>query len=127
MFAVEGVDHLDVEFRVDEGWVVKVLDVVEEVAGEGGVGVDDGAREAEVVVVLGDFLVDGGALIGKGSSGMRMGWVLWRVKMRRLMSSSVAAGTVWLSEVTNWMRASSSESARSESLVMTTRMGSRPC
>ena len=40
--AVEGVDHLDVEFGVLEGGLVEVLDVVEEVAGEGGVGVDAG-------------------------------------------------------------------------------------
>ena len=37
---VEGVDHLDVEFGVFEGGVVEALDVVEEVAGEGGVGLD---------------------------------------------------------------------------------------
>ncbi len=47
-----GVDHLDVELGAFEGWVVEAADVVEEVAGEGGVGVDGGALEAEVVVVL---------------------------------------------------------------------------
>ena len=66
LFAVEGVDHLDVERGVEEGGIVEALDVVEEVAGERGVGVDDGALEAEVVVVLGDPLVDGGALDGEG-------------------------------------------------------------
>ena len=49
-----------------EGGVVEALDVVEEVARKGGVGVDDGSLEAEVVVVLRDALVDGGALDGKG-------------------------------------------------------------
>src|SRR5664280_194579 len=62
----DGVDHLDVERGVGESGVVEALDVVEEVAGEGGVGVDDGALEAEVVVVLRDALVDGGALDGDG-------------------------------------------------------------
>ena len=40
LLAVEGVDHLDVELGVLEGGVVEVLDVVEEVAGERGVGAD---------------------------------------------------------------------------------------
>ena len=66
LLAVEGVDLLDVERGVGEGGVVEALDVVKEVAGEGGVGVDDGPLEAEVVVVLGDALVDGGALNGDG-------------------------------------------------------------
>ncbi len=65
VFAVEGVDHLDVELGVAEGGLVEALDVVEEVAGEGGVGVDDGAGEAEVGVVLGDLLVDRGAVDGE--------------------------------------------------------------
>jgi hypothetical protein len=64
--AVEGVDHLDVELGVGESGIVEVFDVVEEIAGEGGVGVDDGSLEAEVVVVLGDALVDGGAFDGDG-------------------------------------------------------------
>ena len=62
LLAVEGVDHLDVELGVAKGGIVEALDVVKEIAGQGGVGVDDGALEAEVVVILGDFLVDGGAL-----------------------------------------------------------------
>jgi hypothetical protein len=66
--AVEGVDHLDVEFGVGEGGVVEVLDVVEEVAGEGGVGVDDGAGKAEVVVVVVDLFVDG-MVDGDGDEG----------------------------------------------------------
>jgi len=107
LLAVEGVDLLDVERGVGEGGVVEALDVVEEVAGEGGVGVDDGPLEAEVVVVLGDALVDGGALNGMGMSGMWMGCVLCRVKRRRLISSSVAAGGVARAEM-NWKRASSS-------------------
>jgi hypothetical protein len=65
-FAVEGVDHFYVEFGVAEGGVAEVLDVVEEIAAEGGVGVDDGGGEAEVVVVLGDLLVDRGAVNGDG-------------------------------------------------------------
>ncbi len=67
LFSVEGVDLLDVEGGATEGWVVEALDVVEEVSGEGGVGVDDGPLEAEVIVVLGDFFVDGGALDGEGN------------------------------------------------------------
>lgn len=35
------------------------MDVVEEIAGEGAVGVDDGALEAEVVVIVLDFFVYG--------------------------------------------------------------------
>src|ERR1035437_5926486 len=49
--AVEGVDHFDVEFGVFERGVVEILDVVEEVAGKGGVGLDAGGFEAEVVVI----------------------------------------------------------------------------
>jgi len=60
------VDHLDVEFGVFEGWVVEGVEVVEEVASGGAVGVDDGAVEAEVVVVLKDLLVDGGVVDGDG-------------------------------------------------------------
>ena len=47
------------------GGVVEVLDVVEEVAGEGGVGGDGGAGEAEVAVVVSDFFVD----LGSGGDG----------------------------------------------------------
>ena len=65
---VEGMDHLDVELGVGEGRVVEVSDVVEEIPGEGGVGVDDGAFEAEVVVVLSDVLVDG-VVDGDGDDG----------------------------------------------------------
>ena len=66
MLVVEGVDHLDVDFGAFEGWVVELFDVVEEVSGEGGVGVDYGALEAEVGVVLGDFLVDWSVVDGDG-------------------------------------------------------------
>ncbi len=58
--AVDGVDHFDVELGVFEGGIVEVLDVVEEVAGECGVRFDHGTLKAEVVIVLGDLLVDGG-------------------------------------------------------------------
>ena len=64
--AVEGVDHFDVEFGVFERGVVEILDVVEEVAGKGGVGLDAGGFEAEVVVILGDLFVDGSAFNGEG-------------------------------------------------------------
>ena len=64
--AVEGVDHLDVEFGMLEGGFVEVLNVVKKIAGEGGVGLDAGGLEAEVGVVLADLLVDGGALDGEG-------------------------------------------------------------
>ena len=56
---VQGVDHFDVELGAFEGGLVQVLDVVEEVSGKRCVGVNDGAFEAKVVVVLADFLVDG--------------------------------------------------------------------
>jgi len=56
-----GVDHLIVE-RAWARAVVEALDVVEEVASEGGMGVDDGSLEAEVSVVLRNALVDGGCL-----------------------------------------------------------------
>ncbi len=69
LFAVEGMDHFDVEFGVFEGRVVEGFDVVEEVSGEGAVGLDGGAVEAEVVVVLGNFLVDGGVVDGEGDEG----------------------------------------------------------
>src|SRR6266851_8438850 len=62
-------DHLDVEFRALQRWVVEASDVVEEVSGEGAVGVDGRALEAEVVVILGDLLVDGGVVDGDGDDG----------------------------------------------------------
>ncbi len=52
-------NHLDVKFGVLEGRIVKTPDVVEEIAGEGGVRADDGAVKAEVGVVLGNFFVNG--------------------------------------------------------------------
>jgi|SRR6185312_17321833 len=69
LFAVEGVDHLDVELGVFEGGVVELANVVEEIAGESAVGVDDGALEAEVAVVLGDLLVDGWVVELDGGDG----------------------------------------------------------
>jgi len=66
LLAVQGVDHLHVEFGVFERGVVEIFDVVEKVAGQRRVGIDDGTGEAEIVVVLGDFLVDGSALDGDG-------------------------------------------------------------
>ncbi len=66
LFAVECVDHFEVELGVPEGGVVELADVVEEVAGETGVGVDDGACEAEVVVVLGDLFIERGVVDGDG-------------------------------------------------------------
>jgi hypothetical protein len=68
-FPVEGVDHLDVDFGVPQGGLLEGFDVVEEVSGEGAVGVDDGALEAEVVVVVGDLLVDGSVVDGNGDDG----------------------------------------------------------
>jgi len=68
-FGIEGVDHLDVELGVFEGGVVEAADVVEEVSGEGGMRVDDGALEAEVVIVLGDLLVDGWVVDSDGGNG----------------------------------------------------------
>jgi len=64
----DGVDHFDVDLGVGEGGLFEVLDVVEEVAGEGGVGLDGGGGEAELVVVLHDFLVDG-VVDGDGDDG----------------------------------------------------------
>ena len=69
LLAVEGVDHLGVELGVFEGGVVELANVVEEVSGEGGVGVDGGGLEAEVGVVLGDLFVDGGVVDGDGDDG----------------------------------------------------------
>lgn len=69
LLAVEGVDHLYVEFGALQGRVGEFFDIVEEVAGEGGVGVDDGSLEAEVVLVLEDLLVDGGVVDGDGGDG----------------------------------------------------------
>ena len=68
-FVVGGVDHLDVDLGAFEGVARRGFDVVEEVAGEGGVGVDGGALEAEVGVVLGDFFVDGVVVDGDGDDG----------------------------------------------------------
>jgi len=72
-FAVEGVDHFDVELGALERLVVEAADVVEEVSGECAVGVDGGAGEAEVLVVPGDLLVDGLAVNGDGRYGQREG------------------------------------------------------
>ena len=69
LLVVQGVDIFDVERGVLKGWIVDGADVVEQVAGQGGVGVDDGPGEAEVVVVFGDLLVDGGVVDGDGRNG----------------------------------------------------------
>jgi hypothetical protein len=63
------VDHFDVEFCAFEGWIVEAADVVEEVSGEGAVGVDGRALEAEVVVILCDLFIDGRVVDGDGSHG----------------------------------------------------------
>ena len=68
-FGVEGVDHLDVECGTLERWVVERANVVEEITCEGAVCVDDSALEAEVVIVLGDFFVDGWVVDGNGRYG----------------------------------------------------------
>jgi hypothetical protein len=64
LLAVEGADHFDVELGVFERGIVEAADVVEEIAGQGGVGVDGGSLEAEVVIVLSDLLIDGRAVDG---------------------------------------------------------------
>ena len=93
--------------------------------------VDRGAFEAEVVLVLGDLLVDG--LVVEADGGRGRGKGTWRPltllveKRRRWMSSSVAAGILSLLTEMSWMRASSSESAVSLSLVKMTRTGMKPC
>src|SRR5258706_2786344 len=69
IFVWKGVHHLDVELGAFEGVVVELADIVEEVAVEGAVGVDGGAFEAEVVLVLRDFLVYG--LVVDGDGGQR--------------------------------------------------------
>lgn len=56
--AVDGMDHLDVELSTFECGIVEVLDVVEEISGEGGVWFDHGDLKAEVMIVLGDLLID---------------------------------------------------------------------
>ena len=60
-------DHLDVEFGAFESGVVEAADVVEEVAGEGTVGVDGRSCETEVVLILRDLFVDGGVVNGDRS------------------------------------------------------------
>src|SRR3954470_2510787 len=66
-----------------------------------------------------------------GGSGSGRGYFLPAAplveKRRRWMSSSVAAGILSLLMEMNCMRASSSESAVSLSLVKMTRMGMKPC
>ena len=59
-------DHFDVELGAFEGLAVELTDVVEEVAGEGAVGVDGSAGEAEVGVVLSDLLFEGLVVEGDG-------------------------------------------------------------
>lgn len=59
-------DHFDVKLRVLERGIVEIFDVVEQVSVKRGVGADGGGLEAEVVIVVGDFLVDGGAVDGDG-------------------------------------------------------------
>ncbi len=56
VFVRSGVDHLDEELGSFERIVVKLVDVVEEIAGEGAVGFDRRAGEAKVVVVREIFL-----------------------------------------------------------------------
>ena len=73
LLTVHGVNHLDVELGAFEGWVVEGSDVVEEIACEGAVRVDDGALEAEVGVVGGDFFVDGWMVDGDGWQGRGQG------------------------------------------------------
>ncbi len=66
MLAIERIDHLDVDLRAFEWWVVEAANVVEEIATETAVRVDGGALEAEVGVVFGDFFVDCGMMDGDG-------------------------------------------------------------
>jgi len=77
LLAVEGVDHFDVELGAFERRIVEAADVIEEVAGEGAVGVDDGAGEAEVGVVFLQFLielaVDGDGRQGQGQRDLGSG------------------------------------------------------
>jgi hypothetical protein len=65
-FAVEGVDHLDVELGTLQRPVRELANVVEEIAGEGAVRVDSGSVEAEIVVVFDDQFVDGLVMDGDG-------------------------------------------------------------
>lgn len=79
LFVAGSMDHLDVDLGTFERRIVEIFYVVEEIAGEGGVGGDGGGLEAEVVIVLGDFFVDGGMVDGDGgewdsaSLGLRRG------------------------------------------------------
>jgi len=70
-FVGDSVDHLDEELSAFERRVVERVDVVEEIAGEGAVGLDRGGGEAEVVVVLGDLLVDRLVVEVNGRDGQR--------------------------------------------------------
>ena len=74
MFAVEGVDHFDVDLCAFERRIIDAADVVEEITAEGAVRVDGGALEAEVSVVFGDLLVDRGVVDSDGN-GERQGLV----------------------------------------------------
>jgi hypothetical protein len=73
LFAVEGVDHLDVELCAFEDGVAEAPDVVEEIAGEAAVGFDGGVGKAEVFIVLGDLLVGALVVDGDGRDGKREG------------------------------------------------------
>ena len=127
MFFVGGVDHLDVDLGAFEGRVfVDGFDVVEEVAGEGGVGVDGGGLEAEVGVVLGDFFVDGVVVDGDGDDGDLGALGALEGEDAAVDLFEVAAGILSLLAEMNCMRASSRERAVSPSLVMMTRTGMRP-
>ena len=53
------VDHLDVEFSAFERIFVELVHIVEEISGKRAMRLDGRAVEAEVVVVIGNFLIDG--------------------------------------------------------------------
>lgn len=57
LLAVDGVDHFDVELSVGKNWLVKVLDVIEKIAGKGGMGLNASGFEAEVLIILHDLFV----------------------------------------------------------------------
>lgn len=65
LFPCRSMDHLDVDLGALEGRIVEVFDVIEEVTGNCGMRGDRGGLKAEVLIVLGDLLVDGRMVNGE--------------------------------------------------------------
>lgn len=82
-FGVLGVGRMHlfyVDFRVFQQGIVDFFHVVEQEAARGGVGGDGGLGEAEVLVVVQDFLVDGRGVVGDRRSGDVLGLKVFEAK-----------------------------------------------